>query len=166
MPCCAEKDTGFCRPAPSTRRPEDIPDPNGTKRLDACPTAAGGCPMRRIVAGLQCGVSAPSVPLRRSEIAAYGRTCPASFRHRVTEKCPSAARPLADPASGSLASHPFTAAGHSATGGRHRVGFVSSWAAAWRAPPPPVPVRSWRTPPETANRIAADSKRPRLPKWG
>src|SRR5882724_559388 len=109
MPCCAEKDTGFCRPAPSTRRPEDIPDPNGTKRLDACPTAAGGCPMRRIVAGLQCGVSAPSVPLRRSEMAAYGRTCPASFRHSVTEKCHSAARPLADPASGSLASHPFTA---------------------------------------------------------
>ena len=46
---------------------------------------------------------------------------PGSFRHSVTEKCHSAARPLADPASGSLASHPFTAAGHSATDDRHRV---------------------------------------------
>src|SRR2546426_3378938 len=86
--------------------------------------------------------------------------------HSVTEKCQAAARSLADPASGSLASHPSTVAGHSATDDKRRVSSVSSWAAVGRGLPPPVPVRSWRTPPETANRIAADSKRPPLPKWG
>src|SRR5438445_770987 len=92
MPCSAEKDTGFGHPAPPTKRPGDIPDPNGTKRSDACPdTAAGGGAIRRIGGGLRCGVSTPSVPLRRSETDACGR---------LTEKCHSAARPLADPASG------------------------------------------------------------------
>src|SRR6266849_808940 len=127
----------------------------------------GGGPIRGFVGGLRCGVSTPSVPLRRSETDACGRTCLASFRHSVNEKCLSATRPLAGPASsGSLTSHPFTVAGHSATDGKHRLGSVSSWAAVWRGLPPPVPVRWWRTPRETANRTAADNKQPRLPKWG
>ena len=123
----------------------------------------GGGPIRGFVGGLRCGVSTPSVPLRRSETDACGRTCLASFRHSVTKKCHSAAKLLADSASGLLVP-PFTVAGHSATDDRHRVGSVSSWAATWRGLPPPVPVRSWRTPPATANRIAADSKRPPLPR--
>src|SRR6266704_2618398 len=52
----------------------------------------GGGPIRGFVGGLRCGVSTPSVPLRRSETDACGRTCLASFRHSVTKKCHSAAK--------------------------------------------------------------------------
>ena len=67
----------------------------------------GGGPIRGFVGGLRCGVSTPSVPLRRSETDACGRTCLASFRHSVTKKCHSAAKLLADSASGLLVSHPL-----------------------------------------------------------
>src|SRR5947209_9753051 len=40
----------------------------------------GGGPIRGFVGGLRCGVSTPSVPLRRSETDACGRTCLASDR--------------------------------------------------------------------------------------
>ena len=58
----------------------------------------------------------------------------------------------------------LTAGGHSATNDRHRVGSVSPWAATWRAALLPGPVRSWRTLPGSPSRIAADSKRPPLPR--
>src|SRR2546428_11963714 len=48
-PCPVEKDTGFCRPAPSTKHPADIPNPNGTGRSDGYPdSAAGGGPIQKI----------------------------------------------------------------------------------------------------------------------